>query len=312
MNPEPPLTLDAPHESAEEAGRHARSGDLVAHLMLTLTSVAWGSSFVGVKLVVGDVPPMLLGLSRALLAAVLLLGYGVARRERLRLPRRELGLFLLLGALGVGWYYVALNLALEMTSVTDAALLGLAVPAMAALGAWLLRIERVGRRRLAGIVLALGGAAVLTLAGASGGGHSALGDLLVLSTGVGWTIYTLIGRGIFNRHSAIVGTAYIMLAGALVLAPAAAVEAAVSGPPTVTARAVAIVVYLGLICSGAGYVMWNTGLARLGAVRSSAYLYLQPVAAIAIALPVLGERPGWPAVLCGLVVVIGTMLAAGR
>jgi drug/metabolite transporter (DMT)-like permease len=103
-----------------------------------------------------------------------------------------------------------------------------------------------------------------------------------------------------------------MLAGAVILAPAAGLEAVLGGPPSFGLRSAAIVGYLGLVCSGAGYLMWNTGLARLGAVRSSVYLYLQPVAAIAIALPVLGERPGLAAALGGLVVVAGTVLAAGR
>lgn len=290
-----------------------RRPELVAHGLLTLVAILWGSSFVGVKLAVAEIPPLTLGFVRAVLAALALAAYAAASGVRLRLPRRDLVLLTILGALGIGWFYVGTNLGIQLASATNAALLNLPAPALAAVGAWLFLEERIGPARVAGVAIALGGAIFLTVRTAQEAAGGVLaGNLFLLSAMFAWTAYTLLGRRWLGRWAPAASVAWIMITGALVLAPAAAVELAVDGLPRVSAQGLLVTLYLGLGCTALAYVIWNHGLAVLGATRTAVYLYLLPVVTVAVAIPVLGERPSVDVLAAGLVVLAGTYLVARR
>lgn len=283
--------------------------DLVGHLLLTFTALMWGASFVGTKLVIDAVPPLTLGFIRAVLASLLLAACTRLAGHRLAVPWREWRWLALLGALGVGYFYIGINLALEWTTASAASLLTLPYPVMTAIGARLFLKETLGPRRAAGIALALAGATVLTLATTSEGiGGAWMGNLLAFSTTIAWTAYTLIGREVLPRVSSLVATTHIMTAGALALLPLALVELAAGALPRFTGESLAVTAFLGLACTGAAYLTWNRGLALLGATRAAVYLYVQPLAVILLAIPILGERLTFPTVTGGLVVVLGTWL----
>ena len=62
--------------------------------------------------------------------------------------------------------------------------------------------------------------------------------------------------------------------------------------------------FLGLIASAACFVTWGIAVSRLGAVRTSAYVYLVPVITVVASVIVLGE-PFTPATAAGLVLTVG-------
>ncbi|GBD17316.1 hypothetical protein HRbin26_02236 [bacterium HR26] len=284
--------------------------ELAGHLLLAFTAVMWGASFVGTKLVVDTIPPLTLGFLRAALATLLLVGCARLAGQRLAVPWREWRWLALLGALGIGYFYIGLNLALRWTTATAASLLSLPYPVMTAVGARLFLKEAIGPRRAAGIALALAGAAGLTLATTQDSvGGAWIGNLLAFSTTIAWTAYTLIGREVLPRLSPLVATTHVMLAGALSLLPLALAELIAGRVPRFTGESVAVTAFLGLVCTGVAYLTWNRGLALLGATRASVYLYVQPLAVILLAIPILGERLTLPTVAGGLVVVLGTWLA---
>jgi drug/metabolite transporter (DMT)-like permease len=59
-------------EQAIADKRAARQHTIGGHLLLATTAVLWGSSYIGTRAIVGDVPPLLLGFLRALSATVVL------------------------------------------------------------------------------------------------------------------------------------------------------------------------------------------------------------------------------------------------
>jgi len=283
--------------------------ELAGHLLLTFTAVMWGASFVGTKLIVDAMPPLTLGFLRAVLATALLVGCVRLARQRLSLPWDEWRWLGLLGALGVGYFYIGLNLALNWTTATTASLLSLPYPVMTAVGARLFLKETIGPRRAAGIAVALAGAAWLTLATTQGSlGGAWIGNLLAFSTTIAWTAYTLIGREVLHRWPPLVATTHVVLAGTVTLLPLALAELATGRVPRFTVESVAVTAFLGLVCTGVAYLTWNRGLALVGATRASVYLYVQPLAVILLAIPILGERLTLPIVAGGLVVILGTWL----
>lgn len=54
-------------------------------------------------------------------------------------------------------------------------------------------------------------------------------------------------------------------------------------------RGVAALLYLAIAGLAVGNWFWQVGVARLGATRAGMYLYLEPLATLALAVPLLGE-----------------------
>lgn len=293
--------------------RTRERGQVLGHVFLATTAILWGSSYISTRVLVGEVPPLLLGLLRGLLGTLVVGAAAWWTGERLHVRLRSWLPIAGLGALGVGYFYLGLNLALQWTSATAASLLSLPYPALTALGGWLFLKERVRPVQAAGIGLAAAGATWLTLATAQEGlGGAWVGNLLALSITVAWTIYTLLGRRLLPHWPALTATFHMMLAGTLLLALGASAEFLRGARPVWTVETVLMTLYLGAICTGLGYAFWNRGLSLVPAAAASTYLYLQPVTVLALAIPLLGERPSWGTIAAGVLVIAGTALAARR
>jgi drug/metabolite transporter (DMT)-like permease len=70
-------------------------------------------------------------------------------------------------------------------------------------------------------------------------------------------------------------------------------------------RAIAALLYLGIPGLALGQWFWQEGVARLGAARAGLYLYLEPLATLALAVPLLGEPFGPFVALGGGLVLAG-------
>jgi drug/metabolite transporter (DMT)-like permease len=302
----------AMREQAIADQRAARQHTIGGHLLLATTAVLWGSSYIGTRAIVGDVPPLLLGFLRAL-SATLVLGVlaklaGESLRARLSAWIPLAGL----GVLGVAYFYIGLNLALQWTTATAASFLSLPYPALTAVGGWLFLRERLGTRQIAGIGLAALGATWLTVASAQDNvGGAWIGNLLALSIMVAWTAYTLLGRRLLLNWTPLAATFHMMAAGTLVLALAAGLEYFSGGRPSWTVESTLITLYLGVVCTGLGYAFWNAGLRRVRAATASVYLYLQPVTVVVLGIALLGEQPSLVTLVAGALVIAGTALTAG-
>ncbi len=68
------------------------------------------------------------------------------------------------------------------------------------------------------------------------------------------------------------------------------------------------VLFLGLACSGLGYLLWYAALERIEATRVAALLYLEPLVTLAAAVLLLGEPVGLATALGGALVLAGVSL----
>jgi drug/metabolite transporter (DMT)-like permease len=68
------------------------------------------------------------------------------------------------------------------------------------------------------------------------------------------------------------------------------------------------VVYLAVVCSGGGYLLWNYALSRLESVRAAVWLYLEPVAAFTGEALLLGVVPDALTAGGGLLIMAGAVV----
>src|SRR5450432_591571 len=203
--------------------------------------------------------PVVVGVGRAVPAALLAVIVLAARRAPLIAPREALGrLLVVAGCVGIGFGLLTALALGQVSSVHGAVLTGL-IPAATAGVAVLRAGERP--RRAYWAVLALGLAVVVGFALAQGGGRLRPADLLLLAgvavAGVGYTEGGVLAR----QYGGWRVICWALLLALPVSLPVTIAAAAISPPRHVTAGAVAGLAYVSIVSMCVGFFAWYQGLA---------------------------------------------------
>lgn len=254
---------------------------------LLSASVIWGVSFVLAKLVLAEMAVAHVLLYRFLFAVLPFLPFLLAGGIR---PRgRDLWLFALTGFLMVPVTFFLQVGGLEFTSATSAALLvGTGAPLLALAGV-LFEGERLGRRGWSAVAVSCVG--VLVLVGMPGAGDDWRGNLMLLGSMFVCTVWVIMSKRLVGRYPALQATGWILLFGTLFLIPLSLIWA--GPPPTDVSGGVwASLLGLGLGCTTLAYVLWNWGVARVGAGPAGVYLNLEPIAGALFGVLLMGDPIG--------------------
>ena len=303
------MTVTAQQRAGQSgAGRPAGGASFGLVLAaLVVVYLVWGSTYLGIAIVVQEAPPLVsMGLrfstAAVLLAAVLALRGGPAR---LRVTGRQaLGaafLGLMLPVLGNGMVSLAENLGAP-SGVT--ALLIAVAPLMIVLFRFAER-DRPQPLTLLGVLLGFVGLAVLVLRGSQTAGFPLGPALLVLFASSCWALGSYLQPRLWQPQDVFVTTVYEMAFGGLMLVALglASGERFTGDYSARTWSALGYLVVFGSVAAFTSYV-WLLANAPISLVAT--YAYVNPVVAVFLGWLVLSE-PVTPAVLVGGGVVVASV-----
>jgi drug/metabolite transporter (DMT)-like permease len=101
-------------------------------------------------------------------------------------------------------------------------------------------------------------------------GNSILGNILMILSVFAWAIYTLLSKRV-NEYDSIVLVSLITFIGTALLLPAVAIELWNQKIPSLSAKAWAAVIYLGVFSSALCFILYNNALKTLSAHRSAIF-----------------------------------------
>ncbi|HRQ37609.1 MAG TPA: DMT family transporter [Chloroflexota bacterium] len=207
------------------------------------------------------------------------------------------------------------HLAIKYTSVANATLLPNMAPVFVTIGAWFFFRQRVTRLFLLGLLLAMGGAALLIGESFSLSADHLLGDLLALGTAVFYASYLLATKHLRQNMTALTFMAWSGTFCALLLLPAALLSGEPFWPGTAALSAAEVAVgwlvllTMGVVVHAGGQGLIAHAMAALPATFSAVSLLWQPVMAAIFAWLLLSERLSPVQMLGGLVVLSGILVA---
>jgi drug/metabolite transporter (DMT)-like permease len=278
---------------------------------MLLVVLFWGGNFTATKIAFTEIPPLAFTALRFVVATAIL-AWLVRRVEgpARPLPSGAAWRLVVLGVVGNSLYQLCFIEGLARTSATKTALILAILPVAVTVAAAALKIETVSTRQRAAVVMAsVGVIAVLLARGGSIGGPVGIGDVLILAGVVAWTAYTLLLRHWSLRMSPLRITAWSLYTGTPILLLAGLPQLFSTDWGAVTIAGWGGVTYAALLSLVAAYILWNRGVAMLGASRAAVYNCLVPFIATIIAFFALDERPGPFHVLGGLLIVGGVLVA---
>lgn len=260
------------------------------HGAALLTILIWGTTFISTKVLLTSFQPVEILFLRFVLG-FLALCLIYPRRLQLGERRQELW-FAAAGLCGVTLYYLLENIALTYTLASNVGVLVSVSPVFTALFShFLLRREKLRPAFFAGLAVALAGVVLLSYNGSAVLKLDPRGDVLALLAAAIWSAYSLITRHISSFGYPVVQTtrrifAYglvFMLPALLIFGFRPSLEAVLEPVNLLN------LVYLGLGACALCFVTWNFAVGKLGAVKTSTYIYLVPVVTLATSALVLGE-----------------------
>ena len=278
---------------------------------LLVVYVLWGSTYLGIKIAVETLPPLLAGGGRFLVAGALLAAILALRGTSLRLSRRELGGTAIVGALlltlGVGLVHVAETRIDSSVAAIIAGTVPLQIIVMRTIGR-----EHPARRTQLSALTGLIGLGLVVAPGL-GAGSTALGLAVMLMASISWSIGSFVSNRLELPRDPFVAAVYEMGAGGLFLTLGALAfgEGGQLDGAALARDSVLAWIYLVVFGSLVGFTAyaWLLRVAPISLVVT--HQYVNPLVAIALGMVFLDERPS-PLALLGALVVLGAVYVAIR
>lgn len=276
-------------------------------LVLAVGVLAVSSAAIIIRLA-GEAPPLAIGVYRLAVASLVVLPGAqlVAPGALAAYTRRTLSGAVLSG-LFLALHFAFWITSLGYTSVASSVVLVTTAPLFVAPISHWLTGDRVSWRMVLGILVALGGTAVIAFGAAGADPGALLGNGLALLGAATVAGHHLMGRRLLRELpvAAYISVVYPTAALALFVAALA------SGGPLAgyAPETYGYLVLLALIPQVLGHSSLNWSLSRLSAVAVSTAVMAEPVGATLLALLLLGEAPRPTELLGGAIVLAGVYVA---
>jgi len=265
----------------------------------------WASAFAAIRVAAPELG--VIGLSCVRLAVATGALVALAPFLGVRRPRRQdLGWIVAGGFFGMATYQLLLNEAERHVPAGTASIIIAAAPLVSVAVARLLFRERITASTIAGSAVALGGVVLVCLAAANVSLSASV--WIVVAAMIVQGIYHPLQRPLLRTYRGLEVATYCMVAGTLltlITLPFGWTQLSHA-----SAGGWAAAVYLGLLPSALGFVLWAYTVGHLPIATATSLLYLVPPVAVLTAWVWLGELPTSVELIGGLVVITGVVIVA--
>ena len=279
--------------------------------MMILTVVVWAFAFPFIKIGLNELSFANLTIMRFFVVCIVLITILALQPRRFsKLHKKDVVPIFILGFFGVMVYHLGLNYGEQYVSPGAASLIIATIPVFIVILAIVFLNEKITLKKLLGIVVALCGVLIISIWGSQDAPieiNYIYAALAVLIAAVMGALYTVAGKKLLDRYTALSLTVYAMLLGSLGLIP----FLSTSLLDEVVAMSIdswIAVIFLGVCSTVIGYVLWYVALEIKTASEVSIYLYAIPVLSTIISYFWFGDEITMLFVFGGVLVITGLII----
>ncbi len=274
-----------------------------------MAQVVISGTYLMAKLGLRELEPLSFGLYRFLLAAIVFVIL-LAAKKQLRLPQKgDWASFLWLAFLVVPLNQGLFLYGMKYTLASHGALFYATTPIMVFGLSCLFLGERPSLMKTAGIALGFAGVLlVLSDQRIAISDKTLKGDALILMAVTTWAAYTILSKKMLERYPPLYVTGAGLSLGFLMFVPVGLLPAMAQDYSKISWNGIASLLYLALLTSVLGYLVWSWGLSKLEASKVTVLSNLQPILAALLAWAFLGEAITVRFLLGAMAVAAGVVL----
>ncbi len=284
-------------------------------IALLVVVVIWGVNFTVVKSALAELTPLAYNAVRFSAASLFTLLLARLVERDLHIARRDWVYVFLLSLVGNFLYQMLYIQGLARSRAGNTSLILSTSPIFVAVFSTLFGQEKLRWRNWLGILLSFLGIYLLVVGGRSGlalNNQTLLGSLLVLASASAWGLYTALLKPMVQRYPPTRVTAWTMTATTPLLILAALPDLRRQDWGAVSLQSWLGLLFSSLLAIALAYVIWNTGVRRVGSARTAVYNYLTPLISVVVAWIVLGEAMRPVQAFGAAAIVLGVVLGRYR
>jgi len=272
------------------------------------TIIFWALAFPFIKIGLTELSSVNLTIMRLFIVCIVFLLLRVLKPQKFsKLYKKDIIPIFLLGFLGIIVYHLGLNYGEVYISSSAASLIIATIPIFIVILAAIVLKEKITIKISLGIILSLLGVIIISLAGTPDSSIKITylsGALAVLIAAIMGAGYTIAGKKLLKRYSALSLTVYAFLLGSLGLIPFITTSL-FEEVATMSIIGWSTILYLGIFPTVIGYVLWYVALEIKTASEISVYLYFIPVLSTIISYFLFDEQITWLFIVGGGLVILG-------
>lgn len=282
-----------------------------AHLAVLGANLIFGVNFSVVKYITPAlIKPFGLNVIRVIVTTALFWLMLWWEKPEKKIQKKDLPLFLLCGLTGVAINQLLFIKGLSMTYSTHGALLMLSTPIVITIVAVFFLKEMLSIGRIAGLLLGIGGAAVLILSKEKSGSGSnvLLGDLFIITNAISYSFYFVLVKPLILKYSPLQVITWVFTMGSVFIIPVGWQEFVTAPWDSFTPLNYTAIAFVVLGATFLAYLFNIYGLHHLNASATGAYIYLQPIFATVVAMIFLDEPLSWLKGISAFMIFTGVYL----
>jgi drug/metabolite transporter (DMT)-like permease len=281
------------------------------YLIIALPIIFWAFAFPFIKIGLLELSPVNLTILRLFsVCAIFLVFIAVVPKKFTPLHKNDIIPLFLLGFLGLVVYHLCLNYGEQYMSASAASLIIATIPIFTVFFAMIGLKETITKKIAMGIPISLIGVVVISFTGSSGDPFevkylsAAFAVLVSALVGAG---YTIIGKKMLQRYSPLSLTVYAFLFGSLGLLPFCS-PSLITEAAAMSWKGWGTVLFLAVLPTVVGYVLWYVVLEVKTASEISVFLYFIPVLSTIISFFLFHEPITVLFIVGGALVILGLLI----
>jgi drug/metabolite transporter (DMT)-like permease len=289
----------------------AQSGALRVSAYALIAVALWGLAFPLIQTGLESFSPVMLGFVRFALASSVMVVVVVVRyplRRTWEALSGEWRPLLALGVLYVTIPNIAQNIGLEHGTSSIASVIQSSGPVMTLFFAVILLKERLTKMKGVGTAVALTGTVLLVAShGISLSNEDFVSNILILVSAASYGLAWVSAKRMLERNPPVLMIGLSLVIGTGILGLAVPFES--NSMFVITGDSVLNLLILGFLCAGMSSVLYLSSLEHEEVSKMAFFIYLMPVFASLFAWVLRDEGVAPWTVLCGLIIVIGIIVA---
>ncbi len=247
---------------------------------------------------------------RVLGATPLLWLTGLFIKEKVN--RKDLPRLALLSLCGVSINQSLFIRGMSLTSPISGAIIMITSPLLVLILGNIILKEKITLLRFSGILIGLGGAALLILTNtvSNSKSDSPLGDLFIFINALSWGTFLVLVKPMMQKYHTVTILKWCFLFGLIILVPLGFTNVQAIQWNSFDGRVIFDILFVVIGVTFIAYLMNVFALKTLSPSVVSAYIYTQPVMAAAIALMLDKDELTWQKIVSAILIFSGVFLAS--
>ncbi len=284
-------------------------------LALIIANIIWGAASPVFKFALENIPPFTLAFIRFFFAGLILIPFAMRHRQKINLQN-------FVHILWIGFFGITINIAffflgLQKTESINVPVIASSGPLFIYLFSLIFLRERPKLKIAVGMLAGLAGVLVIILSPVLMDGKTISlgeieGNLFILLATFGTVFQTVFSKNLLKKVNPYLVSVISFLFGSLTFLPLALKELNTWSFNQLNFQGWIGIIFGVFFSSALAYFLYYYGISKLTAQEVGLFTYIDPVVAVLIAAPLLGEIPSLYYVIGSTLVFGGIYLAEGR